>query len=137
MLSTAQKAFASDADVIRSFGMVGRQALDCSAPFSESNPNVIFATTSTGNVTRTLRMRPDLDGTFAERNFRMVGPNILQFEETGRSTELSVSIMKQRDGTFRSWSSIKTSGPDKGKVLFSDGKRADGSDTLAFKLCGR
>jgi hypothetical protein len=137
LLGTAQNVAASDADVIRQFGMLGRQAIDCSAPYSGSNPYVIYEVTPTGGVTRTLKMTPEANGTFAMHNLRMVAPNVFQYDETGRQSEIMVSIVKQSDGTFRSWRTVRTSGPNKGEVLFNDGKRKDGSDTLAFTFCGR
>jgi hypothetical protein len=33
----------ADADVLRRFGMLGRLAIDCAAPYSQSNPHQIYA----------------------------------------------------------------------------------------------
>jgi hypothetical protein len=137
LLCTAQDVAASDADVIRQFGMLGRIAIDCSAPYSKSNPHVIYQVLSAGNVTRTLRMGPEINGTFAMHNLRMTAPNVFEYDEAGRQSEITVSIVKQGNGTFRTWRSVRSSGPNKGEVLFSDGKTKDGSDTLAFTSCGR
>jgi hypothetical protein len=132
-----QAAAAADADVARQFGLLGRMALDCAAPMSGSNPNLIFAIGGNGRLTRTLRMADkDLDATFALRNLRMVGPNIIQYEETGRQSELTISLAKI-DGKFRSWRSVRVSGAEKGKVLIADGKLAgSGNNTVAFAHCG-
>jgi hypothetical protein len=137
LLGTVQASAASDADVVRRFGLLGRMAVDCSAPYGQSNPHVIFAVSADGKVTRTLRMTPDLDATLTVRNVRMAGPNVLQYDETGRQSEMALSIIKQSDGKFRSWRWVRTSGPDKGQVLIEDGKfTKGGSDTLAFTFCG-
>jgi hypothetical protein len=136
LFGAGQPAAAADADVLRQFGMLGRLAVDCSAPYGKSNPHLIFAVGADGKITRTLRMTPDLDATLTMRNLRMVGPNVMQYDETGRQSELTISIAKQSDGRFRSWSSVRTSGPKTGEVLFKDGKTSEGSDTLAFTFCG-
>ena len=66
-LLASPAAHAADADVLRKFGMQGRVALNCSAPYSQSNPHVIYGVSPQGAITRTLRMTPDLDGTFPMR----------------------------------------------------------------------
>src|SRR5262245_46791251 len=102
-------AQAADADVLRKFGMQGRQAVDCSKPHSQQNPHLIFAVSPQGQLTRTLRMMPELDGTFPIRNLRMVGANSMQWDETGRQSELTVTVVKI-DGRFRSWRSVRANG---------------------------
>lgn len=122
---------ASDADVISQFGMLGLQAIDCAAPAGPSNPHLIYAVSPQGNVMRTLKMKPDLDGTFPLRNLRMSGPNVMQWEETGRTGEVTVSVVKM-DGKFRSWRSVKADGT----VLIADGKfTGSGASTVAFERC--
>ena len=128
-------ARASDGDLIRQFGILGRQALNCSAPYSKDNPHLTFSLSAQGKVTRTLRMTPDLDGTFAMRNLRMAGPDLLQYDETGRQSDLTISIAKI-GGKFRTWRSVRSSGPNKGTVLIADGKFVNGGNaTLAFEPC--
>jgi hypothetical protein len=136
-LGAASAATAADGDVLRQFGMLGRTAVDCAAPPSSRNPYVIFSVSREGKVTRTLKMQDaGLDGTFAMRNLRMAGPDLLQYDETGRQSELTISITKI-GGKFRSWRSVRTSGPDNGALLVADGKFASsGSPTLAFAFCG-
>lgn len=127
----APLCIAADADVMRQFGMLGRQAVDCAAPASQSNPHVTYAATPQGNVTRSLKMKPDLDGTFNIRNVRMAGPNVLQFDETGRTSELTISVAKI-DGKFRSWRSVRADGT----VLIADGRfPSSGAPTIAFTFC--
>jgi len=41
LLGGAPAATASDADVLRQFGMLGRIAVDCNAPHSQTNPHLI------------------------------------------------------------------------------------------------
>ena len=124
-------AAASDGDVLRQFGMQGRQALDCAAPASRSNPHVIYSVSPQGNVTRNLRMEAALDGTFPMRNLRLLAPDRLQFEETGRRAEFIITIARIA-GKFRSWHSIQADGT----VLIQDGKfLSSGSATLAFEVC--
>ncbi len=136
LLCSVPVAHASDGDVIRQFGLLGRIAIDCSAPYSAKNPYLIYAVSAQGKVTRTLKMGTDLDGTFAMRNFRMAGPGLLQYDETGRQSNLTVSVAKV-GGKFRSWRSVRISGPNKGAVLIADGKFADGDNqTPAFEFCG-
>src|SRR5262249_4576526 len=121
----------SDADVARQFGMLGEQALDCSAPPSPSNPHGIYSATPTGGGTRTLRMRPELDGTFPMRNLRLAGANQLAFEESSRGSEFAITVAKI-DGRFRSWRSVR----DGSQVLVDAGMIVgSGSPTLAFTLC--
>src|SRR5262245_27679565 len=78
-LVASSPALAADTDVLRQFGMQGRVAIDCSRPYSEDNPHVIYGVSPQGKITRTLRMTPDLDGTFAMRNLRMLSPDTMQF----------------------------------------------------------
>jgi hypothetical protein len=128
-------ARASDGDVIRQFGILGRQALNCAAPFSKDNPHMIYAVSAQGKITRTLKMTPDLDGSFAMRNLRMAGPDLMQYDETGRTSELTISVAKV-SGKFRAWRSVRSSGPEKGTVLIADGKFVkSGNPTPAFDLC--
>lgn len=133
LVCVAPLCAAADADVLKAFGMLGRQALDCGAPPSLGNPHVTYAATPQGNVTRTQEMRHQLDGTFNLRHLRMAGPNLdlLQFIETGRTGEFVVRIARI-DGKFRSWVAI---GPD-GSELIADGKfRGSGEPTAAFTRC--
>ena len=128
-------ASAGDADVLREFGMLGTLALDCSTPFSDTKSYVTFAATPQGGVTRTYRRNESLNATLAIRNVHMAGPNLLEYEETGRQSELRTDVAKM-DGKFRSWRSVRTSGPDNGKVLIADGKFTDdGRPTPAFTFC--
>ena len=130
-LLASPAALAADADVLRQFGMQGRQAVDCSRPYSQDNPHIIYGVSPQGQVTRTLRMTPDLDGTFAMRNLRMVGPETMQYDETGRQSELTITIAKI-NGKFRSWRSVRANGT----VLIADGKFASsGNPTIAFEKC--
>ena len=124
-------AAASDADVLRKFGMLGRLAVDCTAPHSTKNPHLIYAVSPQGQLTRTLRMTPDLDGTFPMRNVRMLGPDLMQHDETGRQSELTITVAKIA-GKFRSWRSVRADGT----VLIADGKfPSSGSPTIAFEKC--
>jgi hypothetical protein len=130
-LLASPRAQAADGDVLRQFGMQGRVALDCSAPYSQSNPHVIYDVSPQGKVTRTLRMTPDLDGTFPMRNLRMLGPDTMQFDETGRQSELTITVARI-NGKFRSWRSVRANG----EVLIADGKFASSDNpTQAFEKC--
>ena len=127
----APAASASDGDVLKQFGMLGRQAVDCAAPASGSNPHLIFSVSPQGKVTRTLKMDPELDGTFPIRNLRMVGPDTLQFDETARRSEYTIAVVKI-GGKFRSWRSVRADGT----ILIADGKfPKTGAPTLAFTKC--
>jgi len=129
----AAAALASDGDVLKQFGMLGRVAIDCSAPASLSNPHVTYAVSPQGDVTRTLKMSPDLGMTFPMRNLRLLGPGMLQFEETGRQSVFTVIIAKVA-GKFRSWHSVRTDGT----VVILDGRFHDsGESTVAFEFCPR
>src|SRR5258706_15155668 len=95
LIGVAPPAAASDSDVLRQFGMLGHVAIDCAAPASASNPHQFYAVSPQGKVTRTLRMQePDLDGTFPMRNVRLLRPDLLQYEETGRQSELTITSAK-------------------------------------------
>ena len=127
----SQAAVAGDVDVLRQFGMLGRIAVDCNAPHSQSNPHLIYAVSPQGQLTRTLKMTPDLDGTFPMRNVRIIAPDMLQHDETGRQSELTITVAKI-DGRFRSWRSVRADGT----VLIADGKFASsGNPTIAFEKC--
>jgi hypothetical protein len=132
-LFSATAAVASDADVIKRFGMAGTLALNCSAPAGKDNPYMIYAAPANGKITRTLKMDPSIDGTFPLRNLRMVGPDSLQSDETGLQSEVTVTMTKI-GGKFRSWRSNRADGT----VLIADGKFANsGKPTPAFELCRR
>lgn len=127
----SSQAAASDADVLRKFGMLGRIAVNCKAPASKENPHLIYTVSAQGKLTRTLRMTPDLDGTFPIRNLRMLGPDTMQHDETGRQSELTITVAKVA-GKFRSWRSVRADGT----VLIADGKfPKTGSPTIAFEKC--
>jgi hypothetical protein len=135
LLCNVPAARASDADIVRQFGILGRLALNCSAPYSNENPYLIYSVSAQGKVTRALQKTPNLDGKFAMRNIRMAGPDLMQYDETGRTSDMTISVAKI-GGKFRSWRSVRSSGPDKGTVLIADGKFAKGGNpTPAFELC--
>ena len=124
-------ATASDADVLKKFGMLGRIAVNCNAPASKENPHLIYAVSPQGQLTRTLRMTPELDGSFPMRNVRMLGPDLMQHDETGRQSELTITVAKI-GGKFRSWRSVRANG----EVLIADGKfPASGNPTISFEKC--
>ena len=123
---------AADGDVLKKFGMLGTTAVDCAALPSPSNPYVIFAVSPQGKATRTLKMMdPGLDATLAIRKLRLLAPDTLQFNETGRQSELTITLVKIA-GKFRSWRSVRADGT----VLIADGKfpKTD-KPTLAFAFC--
>jgi hypothetical protein len=125
-------ADASDRDVLRQFGMLGKLAVDCAAPASGTNPHLFFAVSREGKATRTLKTAdPDLDATLSIRNVRLIAPDRLQYDETGRQSELVITIAKI-GGKFRSWHSVRADGT----VLVADGKfPSSGSPTIAFTAC--
>ena len=55
-------------------------------------------------------MTPELDGTFPVRNLRMLGPETMQFDETGRQSELITVTVARINGKFRSWHSVRANG---------------------------
>jgi hypothetical protein len=132
LLGIAPADAASDGDVLKKFGMLGTTAVDCAAPPGPSNPYVIFAVSPQGKATRTLKMMdPGLDATLAIRNLRLLAPDTLQFNETGRQSELTITLVKVA-GKFRSWRSVRADGT----VLIADGKFPTTSKpTLAFTFC--
>ena len=128
-----QAAIASetDADVLRRFGIFGRLALNCGAPFSSSNPQQIYALSPGGSVTRTLRLERG-DATLTLRNVRMLTSDMLRFEELGRQSVLTVTIVKI-DGKFRNWDSTQADGI----ARIDDGRFSDsGKPTVTFNYCG-
>jgi hypothetical protein len=107
LLGIAPADAASDGDVLKKFGMLGTTAVDCAAPPSPGNPYVIFAVSPQGKATRTLKMMdPGLDATLAIRKLRLLAPDTLQFNETGRQSELTITLVKIA-GKFRSWRSVR------------------------------
>ena len=132
LIGVAPAAVAADADVLQGFGMLGRIAVDCGAPYSPSNPHQIYAISPMGGVTRTLKIDDNFNAALPLRNLRMLTPDLLQFEEIGRALPLTVSIVKI-DGKFRNWQSTQANGI----TLIADGKFADrGKSTITFKFCG-
>jgi hypothetical protein len=130
-LPSLAPAARSDADAVKRFGMLGRLAVDCAVPYSESNPYQIYDVSPKGSVTRILKT-PTLDATLPLRKVRILGSDQLQFEETGRKSVLTVTIVKI-EGKFRNWNSIQADGT----VLIADGKFSDsGRPTIAFNFCG-
>jgi hypothetical protein len=76
-------------------------------------------------------MDPKFDGSYPLRNVRLLGPNTLQFDETSRQSEITITVAKIA-GKFRSWRSVRADGT----VLIADGKFPDtGSPTLSFEAC--
>jgi hypothetical protein len=131
ILGIAPADAASDGDVLKQFGLLGRLAVNCAAPAGVNNPYLIYAVSPQGKVTRTLKMDPKLDGTFPMRNVRLLRPDLLQHDETGRQSELTITVAKIA-GKFRSWRSVRANGT----VLIADGKFPEtGSPTLAFEAC--
>ena len=125
------QAAASDADVLRQFGMLGRIAVDCNAPHSRDNPHVIYFASPKGRLTRTLNRARDRDGTFPMRNLRLLTPNLLQYVEISRGFEKTITVAKV-DGKFRFWRSVQVDGT----VLIADGKfPKTGAPTLLFEKC--
>jgi hypothetical protein len=132
LLGIAPTDAASDADVIKQFGMLGRLAVNCAAPASSSNPYLTYSVSPQGKLTRTLKMmEPTLDGTFPMRNVRLLAPDRLQYDETGKQSELTITVAKIA-GKIRSWHSVRADGT----VLIADGKFPNtGSPTVAFESC--
>jgi hypothetical protein len=127
----AAAAGATDADVLKRFGMLGRLAVDCTAPYSETNPYLIYDVSQKGRVTRILKS-PTLDAALPLRNVRMLTSDLVQFQESGRASELTISIIKI-DGKFRNWTSTQADGV----ALITDGRFTDsGKPTAAFTFCG-
>jgi hypothetical protein len=130
-LLASMAARGADADVLRQFGMYGRKAVDCSKPHGRDNPHAIYDVSSQGRVTRTLRMTPDVDGTFAMRNLRLLGPDTLQYDETGRQSEFTITVARI-NGKYRPWRPVRADGT----VLIADGKFVStGYPTRAFEKC--
>jgi hypothetical protein len=132
LLGSVPAVSAADIDVLKKFGMLGTTAVDCATPPGPSNPYVIFAVSPQGKATRTLQMMdPGLDATLAIRNLRLLAPDTLQFNETGRQSELTITLVKVA-GKFRSWRSVRADGT----VLIADGKfPKTEKPTLAFTFC--
>ena len=132
LMGMAPFCSAADADVVRQFGMLGRQALACAAPPSASNPHVTYAASPQGSVTRTLRLGVQADGPFNLRNVRIAGPGMLQFEEIRQNGDVMTVTVAKFDGKFRSWRSVTADGT----VLIAEGKRSSSRmPTLAFTPC--
>jgi hypothetical protein len=135
VMSTAVPASADDATVLRDFGILGTLAVDCNAPYGPDNPYTTYAVSPSGSATRTLQMMEGLNATLALRNVHHAGADRLEYDETGRQSELKITILRI-DGKFRSWRSVRTSGPESGKVLIDDGIiTGNGVPTPAQTFC--
>lgn len=128
----ASAACASDADVMRSFGLLGTAAIDCAAPPAPKNPYTTFAATGTG-VTRTLKMGlPNLDGTYAVRAAIQVDDQRIAMElDDATHTFKKVVIIKSGDG----WYTERAEEPD-GRALIRDGRFASNDAPVPrFRRC--
>lgn len=122
-------ASASDAEVARQFGLLGKWAVDCAAPPDVANPHAAFAVTAGNEVEWTLTMAPAINGTFQLRNLSIVAPDRLQF----RQDDLTVT-MRMTNGKLRSWRSVENDG----QVLIADGiLAANRKPAPTFTLCGK
>ncbi|HLH92003.1 MAG TPA: hypothetical protein VKX28_26525 [Xanthobacteraceae bacterium] len=128
----ASAAWASDADVMRAFDLLGTWAIDCSAPSAPRNPYTTFADTGTG-VTRTLEMGlPDLDGTYGVRAAVQVDHQHIALElDDATHVFKKVVIVKFGDG----WYTERAEDAD-GSALIRDGRFA-GNDAPVprFRRC--
>ena len=129
-------ALASDADVLKRFGILGTLALDCDQAVSQSNPYLVFAVDAAGQATRTLKTGGTaIDATLKMRNVSLVRADLLVYDETGRSSELRVSFAKS-DGKYRGWHTVRTSGAENGTVLIDNGvSKISGKPTPSFTFC--
>jgi hypothetical protein len=128
----ASVARAGDGDVIRSFGLLGRSAIDCSAPAAAKNPYTTFADTGTG-VTRTLKMGlPNLDGTYAVRRAVRIDDQHVAMElDDATHAFKKVVIMKSGDG----WYTESAEDAD-GRALIRDGRFASSDAPVPrFRRC--
>ena len=64
LLGIAPTDAASDADVIKQFGMLGRLAVNCAAPASSSNPYLTYSVSPQGKLIRTWGRQGKAPGEF-------------------------------------------------------------------------
>jgi hypothetical protein len=128
----AGTAHASDADVIRAFGLLGTSAINCSAPAGPQNPYITFAVAGT-RLKRTLKMGlPNLDGTFAMRGAIRIDDQRIaaEMEDATRQFEKTV-IIKSGDV----WYTDRSDDPD-GRPLIRDGRFASSTALVPrFQRC--
>jgi hypothetical protein len=109
---------ASDADVLRDFGMLGTSAVDCGHPPTPANPYMVFADVG-GSVHRVLRTGvQQLDGTFRVRA-------ISRLDDTHAAMEIEdatgkfAKVVIVRQGNV--WHTDRSDEPD-GRPLIRDGR---------------
>lgn len=97
-------ANASDADVLKEFGMWGRLAVDCAAPHGENNPHFRYSLMADGKVAYTVTQ-----GRYHEhrtlRNPRLLPPERLEYE----SADLIVTWAKI-EGKYSLQRMVRTDG---------------------------
>ncbi len=125
-------SYAADADVLRAFGLFGRLAIDCAAPTSAANANFHYDVSKDGKLTVSRQVSAAAVPSFAIRNVRQLAPDRIEFVQTGRTSDFTVTMVKIGDG-FRSWRSVQSDGT----VLISDGKIVrEGQPTVVIQACG-
>ena len=133
LLLGGSSARADDADAARKYRLLGDYAVDCALQPSKTNPHLRYAATGPNTVSRTLRMTPELDGTFSVSNVTSTGPDSVQYREAARQEAVIVSV-RLAGNTLRSWHSITVTG----KTYIKDGKFvSSGGDTPTFTRCNR
>jgi hypothetical protein len=121
-LPAAAPAQTSPSDVMRSFGMLGTWATDCSRPSGDDNFYTVYAAMPDGNVRRTYYNTPDRAKAYNEylitRAIRLPADQ-LSYRQEGSVDHDKIDVILLKDGNqYKIWSSVR----ENGEVLVENGK---------------
>ena len=132
-------AAASDADVLKQFGMLEHLAVDCTAPDSDRNPHFMISVSPQGKITYNIVQGRSRENR-TMHNLRLLTPELLQHESaavTGGTIASVTGTIAKIDGKFRVWRLV---GAD-GTIYVEDGKTTrdtprEHEPTQALMVCG-
>jgi len=136
LLAMVSPALANpDSDRLNQAGMLGSWAVDCNAPPSKTNPYQLFAPSSSGAPTRTLRMDdPELDGTRTIKNVRIIASDRVGLSWNALNGDTLRMVVLKAGNRHKGFESVYASN---GKVLVKDGRFvSSGKETPWFTKCG-
>jgi hypothetical protein len=124
---------ATDTDVLKQFGMLGRWAIDCKQPPGPTNPYLIFAASGSG-ATRALKTGdPKRDATFPVRAVKILDVSRIQMETDNNDKTITTVVVVQKSGN--TIQTIRSEG--NGRVFIQDGRFIENNQaaTPTFTRC--
>jgi hypothetical protein len=116
LIAGAQTAFASDADMAKTFGLPGEWAIDCKQPASLASPHQLFTLAAGGTVTATLSLGEKYpDQHYAVSDLHLGDPSTLAATWTRASDGYTArATIKKSGNKTRAWTSTN---PKTGEAL--------------------